>query len=144
MIAAARDRGPTPPMPAPSLGPGLLAPGDALGGRLFVQGDVVHAGRRGRFDDVVGRGFTLVSPVGDPLQRLTPDLRAFFASLGGIGAHVTPRGPIDDVRGGYAAWFAQHDVAVVLQRPDFHVFGAAATIDGSDALVAALRAAMAR
>jgi hypothetical protein len=33
-------------------------------------------------------------------------------------------------------------VAVVLQRPDFHVFGAAAGIDGSAALVAALRAAL--
>jgi hypothetical protein len=142
MIAAARDRGPTPPLPAPTLGPGVLAADDALAGHLFVQGEVVHAGRRGRFDDVVGCGFTLVSTVGDPLRRLTPELAEFFASLGGSGAHVAPGGPVDDAGGSYARWFAEHGVAVVLQRPDFHVFGAAAGIDGSAALVAALRAAL--
>jgi flavoprotein hydroxylase len=142
MIAAAKDRGATPPLPAPSLGPGLLAPGDALAGHLGVQGEIVHAGARGRFDDVVGRGFTLLSPVGDPVQHLTPELSAFFASLGGIGAHVAPGGSVDDVQGQYARWFREHGVAVVLQRPDFHVFGTAATIDGAAALVGALRAAL--
>jgi hypothetical protein len=142
MIAAAKDRGPTPPLPAPSLGPGLLA--DApLAGYLCVQGVVVHAGRRGRFDDLVGRGFMLLSPSGDPLSRLSPELASFFASLGGVGAHVAPGGPVDDVHGDYARWFGDHGVGVVLQRPDFHVFGTAPTIDGTAALVAELRAALA-
>jgi flavoprotein hydroxylase len=143
MIAAAKDRGPTPPLPAPSLGPGLLAAGDALAGHLFVQGEVVHGGIRGRFDDIVGRGFVLVSPAADPLERLTPDLAAFFASLGGIGAHVGPGGPVDDVHGSYARWFRDHGVAVVLQRPDFHVFGARAKVDGAAGLVRELRDALA-
>jgi flavoprotein hydroxylase len=142
MIAAAKDRGPTPPLPAPSLGPGLLAAGDALAGHLSVQGEVVHAGRRGRFDDVVGRGFTLLSPLGDPAARLGPELADFFASLGGIAAHVAPGGPVDDVRGSYARWFREHDTAVVLVRPDFHVFGSAPSIDGAAGLVAALRDAL--
>jgi flavoprotein hydroxylase len=142
MIAAAKDRGPTPPLPTPSLGPGLLAPDDALAGHLFVQDEVARGGRRGRFDDVVGRGFALVSPVGDPIRLLPPDLAAFFTSLGGFGVHVAARGPVDDVQGGYARWFAAHGVAVVLQRPDFHVFGAAATIDGTASLVAALRVSL--
>ncbi len=144
MIAAAKDRGPTPPLPAPSLGPGLLAAGDALAGHLFVQGEVVHGGSRGRFDDVVGRGFTLLSPVADPGRRLTPELAGFFASLGGIGAHVAPGGPVDDVQGSYARWFGEHGVGVVLQRPDFHVFGTAPTIDGAAALVGQLRDALAQ
>ena len=142
MIAAARDRGPTPPLPAPSLGPGLLGD-DPLAGHLCIQGEVVHAGRRGRFDDVVGRGFTLLSPAGDPRSRLGPELAAFFASLGGIAAHVAPGAAVEDVGGHYARWFGDHGVGVVLQRPDFHVFGTAPTIDGSAALVAALRAALA-
>lgn len=143
MIAVAKDRGPTPPLPAPSLGPGLLAVGDSLAGHLFVQGEIVHAGTRGRFDDVVGRGFTLLSPVADPVQRLPPELATFFASIGGIGAHVARGGPIDDVRGSYARWFGEHGVGVVLQRPDFHVFGAGATVDGTAGLVARLRDALA-
>ena len=143
MIAAARDRGPTPPLPAPSLGPGVLAAGDPLAGHLCVQGEVVHAGTRGRFDDVVGRGFTLLSPLGDPVQRLTPELSAFFASLGGIGAHVARGGPVDDVCGHYARWFEDHGVGVILQRPDFHVFGTAPTIDGAASLVGQLRDALA-
>jgi len=143
MIAAAKDRGPTPPLPAPSLGPGLLAADDALAGHLFVQGEVVHAGTRGRFDDVVGRGFALVSPAADPVQGLTPGLAAFFASLGGVGAHVAPGGPVDDVRGSYARWFHEHGVGVVLQRPDFHIFGTASAVDGAAGLVGRLRDALA-
>jgi flavoprotein hydroxylase len=143
MIAAAKDRGPTPPLPAPSLGPGLLVPGDALAGHLCVQGEVAHAGRRGRFDDVVGRGFALLSPVADPLRHLPADLAEFFAALGGIGAHVAPGGPVDDVQGTYARWFREHGAAVVLQRPDFHVFGSAPTVDGAAGLVEQLRDALA-
>jgi 3-(3-hydroxy-phenyl)propionate hydroxylase len=143
MIAAARDRGPTPPLPAPSLGPGILAAGDALAGHLCVQGEVAHAGRRGRFDDVAGRGFTLLSPLGDPVRQLTPELAEFFASLGGIGAHVAPGAPVDDVQGSYARWFREHVAGVVLQRPDFHVFGSAPTVDGAVGLVAQLRDALA-
>ncbi|MGH7339708.1 MAG: bifunctional 3-(3-hydroxy-phenyl)propionate/3-hydroxycinnamic acid hydroxylase, partial [Candidatus Rokuibacteriota bacterium] len=70
-------------------------------------------------------------------------LSAFFASLGGIGAHVAPGGPVDDVDGSYARWFRDHDVGVVLQRPDFHVFGTAATPDGAAGLVGRLRDALA-
>src|SRR6185295_16495263 len=40
MIAAARDRGLTPPMPTPAIGPGLSLAGDPLAGHLFVQGQV--------------------------------------------------------------------------------------------------------
>jgi len=138
MVAAAQDRGPTPPLPAPSLGPGLLGD-DPLAGHLCVQGEVVHAGRRGLFDDVVGRGFTLLSPAGDPLRGLAPELQVFFASLGGIGAHVAPGGPVEDLHGHYGRWFGDHGVGVALQRPDFHLFGTAPTIDGAARLVARLR-----
>jgi hypothetical protein len=141
MIAAARARGLTPPLPPPAIGPGLLVEGDPLAGHLFVQGEVRRDGSSGRFDDVVGRGFTLVSPLADPARFLAPDLTEFFASLGGITAHVAPDGPLCDVGGSYARWFGEHGVGVVLQRPDFHVFGTAPTADGS-ALVSRLRTAL--
>jgi 2-polyprenyl-6-methoxyphenol hydroxylase-like FAD-dependent oxidoreductase len=142
MIAAARETGLTPPLPAPAIGPGLLLDGDSLAGRLFVQGDVRRGDVVGRFDDVVGRGFTLLSPVADPASLLAPDLARFFASLGGVSAHVADGGPVHDVNGTYARWFAEHGVGVVLQRPDFHVFGTASAVDGAAALVRALRNAL--
>ncbi len=144
MIAAAKDRGPTPPLPAPAIGPGLLVDDDPLAGHLFPQGEVRQGDSSGRFDDVVGRGFTLMSPVADPASRLAPELAGFFASLGGISAQVAPGGPVHDLHGGYARWFAANGVGIVLQRPDFHVFGTAPTIDGTAALVGGLRSALER
>jgi 2-polyprenyl-6-methoxyphenol hydroxylase-like FAD-dependent oxidoreductase len=143
MIAAVRETGPTPPLPTPANGPGLQREGDPLGGHLFLQGEVRKGNAAGRFDDVVGRGWVLVSAAGDPAAHLDPEQAAWFESLGGICADVGPGGPIQDVNGRYARWFGENGVGVVLQRPDFHVFGAAATIEGASALVGALRTGLA-
>src|SRR5207247_6523667 len=94
------------------------------------------------FDDVVGLGFTLVSPVAHPANPLAPELAAFFASLGGVSAHVAPGAPVHDLHGTYARWFAENGVGVVLQRPDFHVFGTAPAIDGAATLAGRLRSAL--
>jgi 2-polyprenyl-6-methoxyphenol hydroxylase-like FAD-dependent oxidoreductase len=142
MTAAVREQGATPMLPTPAIGPGLLLEGDPLAGHLFVQGEVRGRDATGLFDDVVGRGFTLVSPATDPARFLAPDLAGFFASLGGIAAHVGPGAPVDDLSGSYAKWFAQHGVGVVLQRPDFHVFGTAPAVEGAAALVERLRGAL--
>jgi hypothetical protein len=142
MIAAARETDITRPLPPPAIGPGLLLDGDPLAGHLSLQAEVRHGGALGRFDDVVGRGFTLVSPVANPVRVLPPELARFFASIGGLGAHVAAGGPVDDVHGSYARWFTAHEIAVALVRPDFHVFGTARTVDGAGALVDRLRAAL--
>jgi 2-polyprenyl-6-methoxyphenol hydroxylase-like FAD-dependent oxidoreductase len=143
MIAEARERKAPVPARLPRLGPGLVAADTSAAGSLFVQDRVRRGAASGLFDDVVGRGFALVSPLGDPGGTLDPERAAFFASLGGVTAHVAPEGPITDTGGGYARWFAEHGVGVVLQRPDFHVFGSAARLDGAPALVDALRAGLA-
>jgi 2-polyprenyl-6-methoxyphenol hydroxylase-like FAD-dependent oxidoreductase len=142
MIAESRERKGPASAPLPPLGPGCLAATPAAG-RLFVQDRVRHAGATGLFDDVVGGGFALVSPHGDPAAHLGPELAAFFGSLGGVAAHVGPGGPVADLGDGYARWFAEHGVAVALQRPDFQVFGAAETLAGTPALVSELRARLA-
>jgi 2-polyprenyl-6-methoxyphenol hydroxylase-like FAD-dependent oxidoreductase len=142
MIAAARASGLTPPLPTPAIGPGVLLEGDPLAGHLFLQGQVRRGGVSGRFDDVVGHGFTLLSPAGDPASCLTPDAAAFFRSLGGISVHVAPGASNHDENGSYAKWFAATRVGVVLQRPDFHIFGTAPIIDDSTDLVVQLRTAL--
>jgi 3-(3-hydroxy-phenyl)propionate hydroxylase len=125
--------------PLPPLGPGCFAEGSPGARSLFVQDRVRCAERSGLFDDVLGRGFALVSRDGDPGAALDPELRAWFASLPGITAHVGPEAALEDEGGGYARWLSAHGAAVALQRPDFHVFGTAPRLDGANALVAELR-----
>jgi len=142
MVAAAKGEQMMTPPPSLGIGPGVLHDGDPHAGQLFVQGRVRYGGASGLFDDVVGRGWTLLSPVAEPLARLDPAAAAFFASLGGIGAHVGQNAPARDLDGIYERWFAGTGVGVVLQRPDFYVFGTAATVDGASALVERLRSAL--
>jgi flavoprotein hydroxylase len=140
MIARTRETGLTPPLPTPAIGPGAVLQGDALAGHLFLQAEVEADGRRGLFDDVVGRGFALVSCAGDPLSALDSELAAFFTSIGGIAAHVG--GGVRDVRDRYAQWFRDHRVGVVLSRPDFHVFGTGSAVEDGSRLVRALRSTL--
>lgn len=139
MITAARQqRAPLPP-PSLKIGPGILLPGDPHAGELCPQGRVQYGSATGLFDDVVGRGWTLLSRSGDPAAHLDGDTAAFFASIGGICAHVGSRGPVRDLEGVYECWFDRTGVEVVLQRPDFYVFGTATSLDGAGGLVGQLR-----
>ena len=139
MIVAARLGGVSAPRPLPPLGPGLLLDGSPCAGELFPQDQVRVSGRTGLFDDVVGRGFALLCPSCDPKSLLDPELAAFFASLGGVSAHVARDGPIEDLSGRYAKWFEAAGAAVALQRPDFTVFGTAPQASSANALVRELR-----
>jgi flavoprotein hydroxylase len=143
MLGEAEIRGGPVIAPLPPLGPGCLAEGALAAGALFVQDRVRHRGVTGRFDDVVGRGFVLASPEGDPAAALDPESAAFFAALGGINAHVAKGAPVDDLAGGYARWFAKHGATIALVRPDFAVFGAAEKLGDARALVRALCARLA-
>lgn len=137
MLAARADESSAPPSPpSPTLGPGLLRPGDPAAGTLLPQGTVAVDGRVGRFDDLVGRGFVLLQTA--PAALDAPDLR-FFASIGGLVVHVTPQ---LDVDGTYREWLAGHESAAALVRPDFYVFGTAASPDQTPRLVRDLDAAL--
>ena len=129
--------------PPPGIGSGIVRAGDPHGGKLFLQGRVQCGGTIGLFDDVVGRGFTLLSPTRDPLAALDPELAAWFASIGGLGAQIGPGAGVRDLDGSYARWFTDAGVDVVLQRPDFYVFGTATSAAETPTLVAALRSALA-
>jgi hypothetical protein len=144
--AAARDRmmigmvkdGTSLPPPSLKIGPGILA-NDPHAGELAPQGRVQHGAVSGLFDDVVGRGWTLLSRSGDPAKHLHGETAAFFASIGGISAHVGAGAPVRDLDGTYERWFDRTGVAVVLQRPDFYVFGTATALDDSGLVVEQLR-----
>jgi 2-polyprenyl-6-methoxyphenol hydroxylase-like FAD-dependent oxidoreductase len=143
MTAAVREGVLAPPIPSATIGPGLLLAGDPRAGQLFMQAQVRRDGVTGLFDDVIGRAWTLVSPSCDPAALLDAESAVFFAAIGGISAHVCAGGPIEDVSGGYAGWFAGAGVAVALQRPDFYLFGTARRPEDTPTLVRELRGSLA-
>jgi flavoprotein hydroxylase len=117
--AAARDEamaagvGPEPSdvPPLPPITAGVIDGTDGPAGHVFPQGNVDGV----RFDDVHGVGWRLISV--DPSSELDP----WLASIGGRSILVSS----DDAV--YGPWFATHGCVAVLHRPDFHIYGIAAT-----------------
>lgn len=137
MGAAAGEAQPQPTLPG--ISNGVIRAGDPVAGELFVQGRVDRGAGPALFDDVAGTGWRLVTTEPDVSSLLSADAGRWFAQLGGAVVEIDPA---TDVDGTYSTWFSEHGVAVALQRPDFHLFGAAADADGADRLVADLRAAL--
>ena len=118
----------------PGISGGILAE-RPMAGELFIQAIVCADGVEGRLDDVIGPGWHLVTNGQAP--ELDGELAAWFRSIGGrivaIGATV------EDVEGRYGRWFAEHGVDAVLERPDFALYGTAATHQEIAELVTELR-----
>lgn len=131
--AALRAGNVPPPAVLPPLQSGILAAGSRLAGTLAVQGTVRMDGREGRFDDVVGRGFVVLTR--RPAALPAPQIRFLKA----LGAHVVALDGLEDLDGRLTAWLDEHGSEAVVIRPDFYVFGAVQTIDQLPALVDDLR-----
>jgi hypothetical protein len=92
--------------PHPRLGqPSLTIPSEGADGRPAPQGRVRVADRIGRFDDLVGGGWQLISRRGDPTEVLDTDDRAWFGQIGGVLADVSGNGAIQDLESDYERWF---------------------------------------
>jgi hypothetical protein len=80
------------------------------------------------FDEVHGNGWRLVL-----LDLAVDDIDAVardsFESIG--GRVVSLRDP-DAL---FTTWFAEHDTAAALQRPDFYLYGTAATAEDASSLL---------
>jgi len=126
-----------PPPPFPHLTGGLLAdPADPLAGRLAPQGRVRLDAHVGRFDDVHGGGWTLLS-----LTSLCAVLGAEQQDLlAKLDARMVTLDDEVDIDGYYRDYFASNGVAAVLYRPDFYIFGSAAGLADVNGLVNRLSA----
>lgn len=132
-----------PPEPMPGLREGIRhRPGgvdaDPLAGSLGVQGLVARGGVRGLADAVVGDGFCLVTRHG---LDLGADERGTLDALGVRLLCLDPAAPhgCTDLDGRLTDWLGSCGVAAVLVRPDFYVFGCAATAADVPDLLADLR-----
>jgi 2-polyprenyl-6-methoxyphenol hydroxylase-like FAD-dependent oxidoreductase len=143
--AMLRAAGPPPPLELAPLAAGLLhqpiGEPDPVAGTLSVQGVVERAGRQGRFDDVVGGGFQLIVAGGDPLEGLSHRERKLLDALGTTVGSLDPAAPhgVRDCDGRLTGWLAEHNASAVLVRPDFYVFGAAASAQAVPELLEDLR-----
>jgi 2-polyprenyl-6-methoxyphenol hydroxylase-like FAD-dependent oxidoreductase len=137
-----REAGPPPPLELAPLSGGLLhqrtdANADPLAGTLSLQGIVARAGRQGRFDDIVGRGFQLIVAHGDPIELVPNRQRALIDTLDVTLASLDPTAPhgVTDIDGRLTTWLSEHGAHAVLVRPDFYVFGSASSPEDVPALL---------
>jgi 2-polyprenyl-6-methoxyphenol hydroxylase-like FAD-dependent oxidoreductase len=121
----------------PKLSGGVLQRGELLAGTLGLQGRVRTLDGEGRFDDVLGASrFSVVVYGEDPRSMLGEAQLARLAELDAIVVGILPRGSEPaagvavDLDGRYGAYFAEHGMAAVVNRPDFYVFGAARSLEG--------------
>lgn len=136
--ARARERdeaflsGKAPPPPAfPQLTDGLVrgAP-DPTAGLLSPHGRVRRGAGEGRFDDVVGTGFVLISRspqtlsgLGEAAQQAMGQLNVKTALIVPADAAMDQQG-WQDLDGKFLPFMEQHGIETMLVRPDFYLYGA--------------------
>lgn len=145
----------TPPPPFPSMTDGLLRR-DAGGavvapaGLLAPHGRVRDGAVEGRFDDVAGLGFMLISRQASALSRLSAAQRTFLDRLrvrrvvvAASGAAPQP-GVLADLDDKFLPFMDRLGIDSMLVRPDFHLYGAVGHGDDLGSLVDDLRLDLAR
>lgn len=135
--AAERDAaflaGDVPPLPPfPGLNEGAVykdsRTGTAAGlaGALGVHGEIVHEGRRQRYDDAFGRGFHLLCVGQDPVVGLSHAHRALLEHLQVNVVRLSldgTTGNCHDLSGKYHRFLNDAGLQAVLVRPDFYIYG---------------------
>lgn len=130
-----------PPPPPPHLGAGIKG-AHPEAGFLSVQGDVTVNGQSGKFDDVLGYGWTVLARAG-ALDAVSGGTREWAGRYGirlfDVGSD--PDSTVRDDAGTYTGWFDELGVDAVIVRPDFYVYDAvsAANLEGC---LGALRSAL--
>lgn len=107
-----------------AIGPGIWWNGAIYGGELSVQGIVEVGGARGRFDDVVGRGWIVMGLNQSPAEALTPQQLEVLRRIGGKTVVIGRKGdPCDviDTDGTYTRWLNSANCVYAVIRPDFYV-----------------------
>jgi hypothetical protein len=141
LLAAAADAN-APPIgpPPPLLGPGIRDESPTGGaGSLFPQARVRIGGRTCVLEEEIGRGFHLYVLDRDPADLLDECAKGSVDDLG-IELIAVEEGL--DPAGTYRDWLRAHGSVGALVRPDFYVFGTAATHEDVSALVGRLQAAL--
>jgi 3-(3-hydroxy-phenyl)propionate hydroxylase len=117
---------------------GDLIPAIAAGivqdhGERFIQPSVGFGGRRMLLDDATGGGFVLIGKTASLFSALPDELQKQWAAIGGrcfaLAAGDKSCAHFDDSDGALGRWLEAKGASAVLLRPDFYVFGTAASAD---------------
>jgi 2-polyprenyl-6-methoxyphenol hydroxylase-like FAD-dependent oxidoreductase len=145
--AAKRDEaffsGSVPPFPEfPFLTEGILSQekNNSYTGRLSFQSQVSYQGKTGLFDDLVGKGWMIMSPVDDPKAFLSAEQIKVLEDIGVqfikiSDRHSTEPNAVIDVEGKYEQYFKEAGLEAVVVRPDFYLFGGAASLSDLSVVV---------
>ena len=119
---------------------GDLIPAIAAGvvkdhGERFIQPSVGFANRRMMLDEATGGGFVLIGKTASLIEKMPHELRKQWAAIGGR-CFVLENSPaadkscivLDDSDGDLGQWLEARSTGAVLLRPDFYVFGTAASV----------------
>lgn len=151
--AAARDRAylegtAAAPAPFPHLTDGLLhhgADGTPQGpaGLLGPHGIVDYHGKVGRWDEVVGLGFAVISIDADPRHALREDQVEALDRLGAKIVRLRPIRGLDpdaavDLGAKFLPFMLENGIRAMITRPDFYVFGGVRKREDLPALVDSL------
>jgi len=101
-------------------------------GELSLQDFVRYQGKTGRFDDIIGDGWTMISTKGEPRNALTSNQIALLEQIDMKFVHISNVDSTDmvyDVNGKYAAYFNERGLDAVIVRPDFYTFSGVATME---------------
>jgi 2-polyprenyl-6-methoxyphenol hydroxylase-like FAD-dependent oxidoreductase len=141
-----------PPSPAPDLSDGVLDRGSdgaprGPAGALSLQGIIEIDGRKGRFDDLCGGGWIVLSTGWSVEGVLGPGYRAVLEAIGARCVRVEPSPAGEawiagDVGGTYLPWLSTLGAQALIIRPDYYVYGAAADPDELGQLVENLAEAL--
>ena len=130
--------GSLPPFPEmPILTNGILHKnqnGDILSptGELSLQDFVSYQGETGRFDDIIGQGWTIISTKADPRNVLTNNQIFLLEQIGAKIVHISNEDNKDtvyDLNGKYAEYFNERGLEAVIVRPDFYNFAGVPTME---------------
>lgn len=123
-----------------TLGPGLWIEQSPLAGELSAQGFVTSNELKGRFDDVVGRGWTIIGWNADPKQLVADSLQVELERFGFRYIELGPDGAGTKFTdsGIFTRWFETNGHTFAVIRPDFYTAATATTVDGLNTHLATL------
>ena len=96
---------------------------------------------QGRFDDVVGTGFVLISRSHRALSSMGETAAAALRQLNARTAVIVPAGADagqqgwEDLDGKFLPFMERHGIETMLVRPDFHIYGAVGSGENPQALL---------
>lgn len=131
----------SPPEEMPGLERGVLLRDETgaprgRAGELTPQGRVDDGGRTDRFDEIVGRGWVVITTGWDARAEIGPNaggrLDLLDAHVVRIEAAADGEGALGDVDSVYLPWLRELGASAAIVRPDFYLFGCASDPDQLD------------